>query len=157
MPRDDVDDAGQRIAAVHGGIGPARDFHALHVGDVERREVERAAARVGGVVDAHAVDQHQRVVRVGAAHVQRARAATPADLVDVHAGHAAQQVRELGRLLDVEILALEHGDVGGDVVRRGGDARAGDDDFGLRRGRATVPPLAARSIQSNGYPFRRYG
>ena len=117
-PRDDVDDARERVAAVHGGIGAARDFDALDVGDVERREVERAAARVRGVVDAHAVDQHQRVVRVGAAHVQRAGAAAPADLVDVHAGHAPQQVGEFRGLLDVEILAREHGDVGGDLVRR---------------------------------------
>ena len=62
---------------------------------------------------------------------------------------------ELRGLLDVEILALQHGDVGADVVGIGGDARAGhDDDFvavaaewrGAGGGRAA--PLAARSVRS---------
>ena len=153
MPRDDVDDAGQRVAAIHGRIGPARDFHALDVRDVERREIERAAARVGRVVDAHAVDQHQRVVRIRAAHVQRAGAAAAAHLVDVHAGDAAQDVAELGGLLDVEIFALEHGDVGRDVVRRGGDARAGDDDFGLRRGQGNAAVGGKKNPDQGRFSF----
>src|SRR5262245_11474753 len=103
MARHDVDHARERIAAVDGRVRPARDLHALDVGHVERGEVERAPARVGRVVDAYAVHQHQRVVRIRAAHVQRAGAAAAADLVDVHAGHAAQYAGEFGGLLDVEL------------------------------------------------------
>jgi hypothetical protein len=40
----------------------------------------------------------------------------------VHAGHAPQYVSEFRGFLHVEILAIEHRDVGRDVVRRRGDA-----------------------------------
>jgi hypothetical protein len=48
------------------------------------------------VVDAHAVDEHQRVVRVRAANVDRARAATAAHLVHVHAGDASSTSASFG-------------------------------------------------------------
>ena len=95
----------------------------------------RSAAGVGRIVDAHAVDQHQRVVRIGATQVQRARAAAPADLVEVHAGHAAQYVGELTGFLHFEVFARQHRDVGGHVLARGRHARAGNDDLWLRVGR----------------------
>ena len=68
----------------------------------------------------------------------RAGAAAAAHLVHVYAGHTPQDVRERGGFLHVELFAPEHGDVRGDVVHGRGDARAGDDDFGLGCGQGNA-------------------
>src|SRR5690606_29095995 len=62
---DDVHHASNGLRAVQTAGGAAHDFHALDHGGVQRVPVGIAADRA---VDAHAVDQHQGLVGVGAAH-----------------------------------------------------------------------------------------
>jgi hypothetical protein len=62
---DDVDDAAHGVGAVHGGTRSAHDFHALHA--FERHRDIHIVMPGLRVVEAHAVEQHQRLAEARAA------------------------------------------------------------------------------------------
>ncbi len=98
-------DAPDRIRTVQAGLGAAHDFHAF---DLRQRQVlQHGQAKVAGV-DAHAIDQHQGVGRIGAAQEQRALLAQSAAVVEVDAGAAAQQVLQRRRLAALDFGAVDH-------------------------------------------------
>ena len=72
LPRDNPNDRADGVRSVESALRPAHDFDPLDVGDRQMREVEAAAERIG----LHAVNEHERVVRLAAARKdarQRAR------------------------------------------------------------------------------------
>ncbi len=133
-PGDDVDDSADGAGAVQRGHRAANDLDPLHVGQRVHAEIE-CAPGVGGVVDRHAVAQHQHLVGVGAAHEHAGVAAGTARLGDAQTGNVFQRLgqREIGVVLD--LLARDHADAGGDVGERRGHAGGGDHDVGLRDAR----------------------
>ena len=85
--RDDIDDAANCIGAKQCGPSAFNDFDAF---DHFRRDMlyRRATNRSG--IDAHAVDQYQRVVAFGAAQKYGCRLPRPAIATDVHASLETQ-------------------------------------------------------------------
>src|SRR5690606_40137840 len=79
-PRDDVDHAADRVRAEQGGARSLDDLDAL---DELGRDVLDGRATDGAGVDAHAVDQHERVIALGAAHEHGRRLARTALAPDV--------------------------------------------------------------------------
>ena len=134
----DVDDAGDRIGAVHGRGAAAEDLdaidhHARDVGEVDR--VDRAVVSDRIVGDAMAVDEHQGVVRPESAQVQhiRRRGERAAEILALH---AARVLRDLGQHVEhvtetagVDVGTLDHGDRCRPLDLRARDARAGDRDL----------------------------
>ena len=86
---DHVDDAADRLAAVHRAHGAAHDLDAIEVLGQQMREVG-SAVRSRGIVDGDAVDQHQHVVGIGAANEDRGLRAGTARLLHRDAGHRLQ-------------------------------------------------------------------
>src|SRR5262249_54151929 len=66
--REDLDDAADGVGAVERRERPANDFDAF---DVLRRQRRPVVASEVGRVQAHAVDEHERLGRVGAAREER--------------------------------------------------------------------------------------
>ena len=126
--RDQVDHAADRAGAVERRHRAADDLDALDVGEGIDAEVERAGC-VGGIVQRHAVAQHQHGVRVGAADEHAGIAAGTAGLADADAGDGGERIGQRGVAAFLDGLAVDHRDAGGDVEHRRGDARGGDDDF----------------------------
>ena len=93
---DDVDDAADGVGAVEAAHGPANHLDAL---DVLGREVGEVELAVGGVVGLDAVDQHQRVVALGAADAHLREVADAAAAADGDAGQAAQGIGGVADLL----------------------------------------------------------
>ncbi len=130
-PREDLHDAADGVRAVERREGPARDLDAV---DVLRRQPRPVVAGEVRRVHPHAVDEHERLRRVGAAREERSQRARRAVLRQVEAGHRAQHVRDDGGLVLLELLARDDGDRRADVFlvfrRRG---RRDDDLLGGRR------------------------
>ena len=85
LARDDVDDAAHGVGAVDRALRPAQHLDALDIVERDRREIELVADR-RRVVDAHAVDEHQRVADVAAAQAHFGRPPGPPDSVTVTPG-----------------------------------------------------------------------
>ena len=114
---DEVDHAGHRVRAVHGGGAPGQDFHPLQQQGRYGVEVGAVAATRGAGRQALAVDQHQGpgAAEIADIHRRRARGAVRCgdrlargDLrqivqVVLHAGDAAIR----------DVLGLDRGDLGG--------------------------------------------
>lgn len=72
---EDLDHAADGVGTVQAGLRATHDLHAL---DLRQRQVLVHRQAEVGAVDAHAIDQHHGVARVGAAQEQRALLAQPA-------------------------------------------------------------------------------
>ena len=147
LARDQVDHAADRAGAVQRRHRAANDLDALDIGQRIGAEIE-CARGVGGVVQRHAVAQHQHLVGVGAADEHAGVAARSAGLADMDARNRGQRVgqRRVAALLDG--LAVDDRDAGGNVDDRRRHARRGDDSFGrdLRRARRRArAPRSARA------------
>jgi hypothetical protein len=74
--RHDVDDAADGIRAVESALRPAQHFDPLDIRCQQMGEIKRPVGR-SRVARVDAVDEHFRMVRIGAAHEDRARAPGP--------------------------------------------------------------------------------
>ena len=102
--RDDMDDAAHRIATPERALRTAHDFDAF---DICRGQVFPAKFITGrGIVGAYAVDEHQYLVRLGAAHPHLS----------------------LAHLAPLDVVTRDDGNGIADVCRRNGRARACYDD-----------------------------
>jgi hypothetical protein len=122
--RDDVDDPADRLRAVQRG---ARALHDLDALDQFRGDVLQRRAPRGAGVHPHAVDQHERVVAVGAADERRRHLAGAAVARDLDAAVVAQQLGDVERVAALDRRAVD--DHHGRQRLRGADraARGGDD------------------------------
>ena len=120
---EDVDHAGDGVRAPDRRARAAHDLDALDGGQRQVREIEDALA---GGVDAHAVDQHQRVVGVAAAQEQRVLRAAAAGAHQVDAGLLRQQVADVGDAAGFDVRARQHGHRLQGAFGRLFDAVAGD-------------------------------
>ena len=123
--RDHVDDAADRVRAVE---GRARALHDLDALDERRRDVLQRGEPDGARVDAHAVDQHQRVIALRAADEHRGRLPRPAVAREVEARVEAQQVGGVACDRALDRVAIDHDDRSEHFLDRGRDARGSDDD-----------------------------
>ena len=103
---EDLDHAADRVRAVDAGQWTGDDFDALDL--VERNVLERRRAGRGRA-DPHAVDQHQRVRAVRAAHEYRARLPAAAVARDLDAAKPLQQRGQRLRPAFGDILSGDHG------------------------------------------------
>ena len=110
-------DIGLRQPGARGAGGP-RDVPGRRPGAGPGAQVDDAA----GVVDRHAVTQHQHLVGVGTADEHAGLAARPAGLHHTQAGHRGQRVNQghVAPLLDG--LAVDDGDTSGQVDHCAGNA-----------------------------------
>ena len=134
---DDVDHARQRVGAPQRRLRPAQDLDAVDGGGQQMREVE-FRARLRGVVGAHAVDEHQRVARLGAADADLRDRAHGAAAAHLDAGHLAQRVEDLRDLVRLQRCAVDHRNCAAGLVGGDGHAAGGDDDFSTVSARAAV-------------------
>ena len=123
---EDLDHPADRFRTVQAGARAAHDLDAFDL--VDRQVLERSQAR-GGRADAHAVHQHQHVVRFGAAQEHRGQLAGAALVGEVDTGAAFQQFGQRTRLgaldfLPVDDLRRQHA-----VLKRDFGAGGGDDDL----------------------------
>ena len=124
-----VDDAADRLAAVHGAHRTAHDLDAVEVLGEEMGEVGRAVGR-RGIVDGDAVDQHQHMVGIGAADEDRGLRAGAARLLHRDAGHGLQHLAGRPQLAPLHLFVGDDGDAGGDLLRIGRVAIGGHDHVG---------------------------
>jgi hypothetical protein len=128
---EDLDHATDGVGAVQAGLRAAHDFHAL---DLRQRQVLVHGQAEVGAVDAHAIDQHHGVARVGAAQEQRALLAEPAGIGQVDAGAAAQQFLQRGGLAGFDLRAVDHLGRRDAVLQGDRGAGGGDQDLVERGG-----------------------
>ena len=151
---DDVDDAADGVGAVEAAHGPADHLDAL---DVLGRQVGEIELAVGDVVGLDAVDQHQRVVALGAADAHLGEIADAAAAADGDARQAAQGIDGSAHLLCAQLVARHHryriaDGVGGSAAdgvagcrrRRAGRALAARSEPGRRQMSAAAAPRAWR-------------
>ncbi len=120
---DDVDDAAHGVGAVEAAHGAADHLDALDVLGGKIGEIELA---VGGVVGLDAVDQHQRLVALGAADAHLREIAEAAAAVDGDAGQAAQRLGGMPHLLGAQLLAGDDRDrIADGVAGNAGDRALG--------------------------------
>ncbi len=124
---DDVDDPAHGVGAVDRALRPAQDLDPLDVVERDRGEIELVAGG-RGVVDAHAVDQHQRVPGLAAAQVHFRRAAGAAQFDHRDAGHRAQQIGNRGRRGLLDLVAGDDGNGAARLGRRDRHVIRRDDD-----------------------------
>ncbi len=122
---DDVDHPADRVRAVERG---ARSLHDLDALDHRWRDVLQRRHADGAGVDAHAVHQHQHVVRLGAAQEQRGLLAGPAEADRLDARAEAQRVGDIGAGQARKLLGRDHFDRGEHLGGRRGRARGGHDE-----------------------------
>ena len=97
MPGDDIDDRGERIGAVGGGVGPADDLDVVDVVHGQRQFIPGYAAQ-GRLVDRAAVDQHLHLARKAVGQrVVADRLGVAAVVIDDEAGRQSQQVGDFGK------------------------------------------------------------
>ena len=123
---EDLDHAADGFRAVQAGARAAHDLDAIDQRDRQVLEGDQAG---GGRAHAHAVDQHQHVVGLAAAHEHRGELAVAALVGDVDAGAAAQQVGERSRLGAQDLVAGDDFDRCQRGVCGDGGAGGGDDDL----------------------------
>ena len=124
-PGEDVHDAADRVGAVERGGRAAQDFDAL---DLRERDHRQARQSLRGRIDAHAVDQDQRVFAVRSANVEAHRAAGAAVGVEFDPRLPRQQLRQRGLRRGGDFLARDHRDVGEELIAARLLSRGGDDD-----------------------------
>ena len=138
-----VDRCGQEgaahgVGAVAGGGGAAQDLELLHGARVDGEEVLVGALAEGAVVEADAVEHHDRLLAGEAADVGGALAV--GGLLHVHAGLEAEGVGGRARQALLEVAAGD--DAGGPGRVFGGDAVVVGDDGAGGADRATSGPRA---------------
>src|SRR5690606_38973896 len=123
---EDLDHAADRFRAVQARARTAHDLDAVDL--VDRQVLERSQPGADRA-HAHAVDQHQHLVGLGAAHEHVAQLAVAALVADVDAGAAAQQVGEAARLAAHDLVVVD--DLGREqaVGQRDPGAGGGDHHF----------------------------
>ena len=122
---DDVDDAADGVRTPLIASRPLDDLDAL---DGFERDVLECREAVDAVVEAHAVNQHQRVVALGTADEDRGRRlADAAAADDVDARDLRDGLADIVGLQQHELLARDHGHRG--IDRRGRDRAAGGGDI----------------------------
>ena len=129
---EDLDHATDRVRTPERRARAAHDLDALDLVERKMREIEHA---LGGGRDTHAVDQHKRVIRIGAAQEHRAGLARTAGARNVHAGLLPEQAEQIDRRAFFDGAAVDHRDRCKRVVDGLRVAHAGDDDYGLVGGR----------------------
>ena len=130
MSRDDVDDAADRVGTEQRRTRALDNLDAL---DDLRRDVLHCGTTDRARVDAHAVDEHQRVVAFGALHEHRRCLARSAVAADIDAGLETQQFCKVGRQGQLDIVAGDDAYRHDRVVDRDFGARCRDDDVVRRR------------------------
>ena len=126
--RDDVDGARHRIRTVHRRERAPHHFDSLDRVDVQRGEIEGAAAIVVGIVHPNAVQHHDRLVRVEATQIERCATAAAAGLVEMKAREVAQRIRNLEMAVELDLLARDDIDRCRKLVERARRGRCGDDE-----------------------------
>ena len=129
LPRHDVDDAADRVAAVEDGGGTANDLDRGDARDVDEAWLHAAEVdRLAAVVEPLAVDQDEHPVSAEAA--QHGQAQERPFALDLEAGLQREEIGDhVVRLETVDPLAVEHVDGGRHVERR--PLRAGGDRLDL--------------------------
>jgi hypothetical protein len=132
--RDHLNRAPQRVGTEARRQRSAHHLDAVDVVDAQRREVEGAAARIGGIVHHDPVDQHQDVIRVEAADVHRRAAAACARLFCVQARAMTQHLEHAVVASGFDLGAGYHVDAARKLRNGKGLARSRDDEgFDIRR------------------------
>src|SRR5690606_31242316 len=126
---EDLDHATDRVRTPVACTRTAHDLDALDRVDRQLFERERASVRR---CDAHAVDEDQYLVGIGAAQEQRSLRAGAAGAVQVYTGLQAQDLEHVARGARIDVLARDDAHVGQGRVDRLHDARGGDRDLGLQ-------------------------
>ena len=131
--------AGENLHHAADGVGtvqarhrPAHDLDAL---DLLQRDLFQRRGPGSGRHHAHAVDQHDRLVAVGAADEQRGLAAVTAVAGKFDAGFAGQQLRQACRTGPGNIVAGDHRHVAGQAGGLHGRTGGRDHGFGDFSGR----------------------
>jgi hypothetical protein len=124
-PGDHLHHRSDRVRSVQRRLTAAHDLEAIDLRRRHAAEVELAAARV----DAHAVDQHQVVVRLAAAREQRRQRALTAGALDVEAGHHPQHIPQRAAAERLDVRRREQRDRPGRRRPAFGNSRRGDDHF----------------------------
>ena len=106
--RHDLDDAGQRIGAVDRRQRPAHDLDPVEVDQREGRWIEGSAPGVGRIVDAHAVDEDDDVVRIESSQRELRPAPRSALLHEMQSRDEAQRIRDRSTDPEIEALAGQH-------------------------------------------------
>src|SRR5262249_14084777 len=112
---EDLDDAADGVRAVQARARTAHDLDPIDLIDwqvLKRRRARRYPA------DAETVDEHQRLVGLGAAYENRADLAEPAGIGYLDTRKAIEQVLNRTRLQALDIIARDHGDRGQRLVDR---------------------------------------
>ena len=145
--REHLDDAADGIGAVEARRGSAQDLYPLDL--VERNRLQgRGARRRRG--EPQAIDQHQRLVAVGAAQEHAGHRTGTAVLHDLHARLALQEIGQSLRTRARDFLGSDHRDVGQHVADRLRLARGGHRHGGQRRGCRRIDRLREREIGGRG-------
>ncbi len=132
-----LDHTTDRIRAIQGRTRAADDLDPLDL--LQRQVLQRGQARAGRT-DAHAIDQDEGVVGLGATQKQRAELAQPALVDDADASATAQQFRQRMRAAAFDLGAVD--DLDGGHAGIGGDCGAGGSDDDV----VEVGGLAARAV-----------
>ena len=115
-----------------------RRQRALHYLDALQQgggQVLQRSTADGAGVEAHAIDQYQRMVAVGAANEHGGVLANAAAAAEFQAGVEAQQVRKFGAGGAGQFFAREYGDAGVDIDEFFRGAGGGDEEFVCGSGR----------------------
>ena len=106
---DDVDHAAHGVGAVDRALRPAQDLDALDIVERDGREIEFAADG-RRIVDAHAVDEHQRMAGVAAPQAHGGGSAGAARLGHGHPRHRPQHLGDRGRRRLLDLIARDDRD-----------------------------------------------
>ena len=120
VARDDIDDSADCVATEQRRTRALDDFDAF---DHLRCDVLHRGAADRARVDTHAVDEYQRVIAFGALQEHRRSLPRAAVAADIDAGFEAQQLGEVGRQRQLDVIA-------GDYAHR--HDRVVDGDLGAR-------------------------
>src|SRR5690606_5891915 len=104
-PRDDVDDPADRVGTEQ---RRTRALHDLDTFDNLRCDVLDCGSADGAGIDAHAVDQDQRVVTFRSTQEHRSRLPGSAVPANIESGLEAQQLRQVRRHRLFDILPGNH-------------------------------------------------
>jgi hypothetical protein len=112
---------------VHRRDCAARDLDPLDQCRIQREEIERAAAAVGGVIELDAVDEDHGEIGLAAANRQERAAADPAVGKGADAGEVVERLEQRSGLAARDVVGPDHADAGD---RADGGPGRGDDDRG---------------------------
>ncbi len=100
-----LDHPADGFRAIQAGAWPAHHLDAL---DQFQRQILQGRATGGHRADLDAVDHHQHMVGLSAAHIQRGGLARPAIVRQRNAGHLLQKLGQRARLTTLDSLAVDH-------------------------------------------------